>query len=432
MESFRSYLRPADDPRTLGIEQEDAYSWAERCLSNPRSGPMFAAWKKRLEEEDFYGISTDGTQVEGLYDLRDEAAPVEQIEAAVSALLTLLTQDERTTLTHDLDHRARRAWMNPEVYMNRFGLRLDEIDQPKRDGILAILRASLSQRGFDKARNLMRINDFLGRIMKAPRIMNEYSFNFNLFGTPSADAPWGWNFYGHHLCLNCTIVGRQMVFTPIFMGAEPNVIDSGPFVGTAELDEEEVAGLALMLSLPEPLRDRAQLYALKRDPSMPEGRIAIGDELLLSGAFQDNRVIPYEGIPVREFPPECRDLLIDLIAIYHEYLPAGPFEARMTEIRRHLDATHFCWIGGYGEDDPFYYRVQSPVLMIEFDHHAGVFLSNTEPKKFHIHTLIRTPNGNDYGMALVKQCCEATQFRLAGVHHDPERHPERKPESNPA
>ena len=70
----------------------------------------------------------------------------------------------------------------------------------------------------------------------------------------------------------------------------------------------------------------------------------------------------------------------------------------MEEVERHLDATHFCWISGTGEDDTFYYRIQSPVVMIEFDHHSGVFLTNELPAKFHIHTIVRTPNGNDYGM----------------------------------
>jgi hypothetical protein len=40
------------------------------------------------------------------------------------------------------------------------------------------------------------------------------------------------------------------------------------------------------------------------------------------------------------------------------------------------------------EESPFYYRVQSPVTFIEFDHHAGVFLTNPEPAKFHVHTIV--------------------------------------------
>ena len=94
---------------------------------------------------------------------------------------------------------------------------------------------------------------------------------------------------------------------------------------------------------------------------------------------------------------------MDLVDKYFMSLPDGPRAARIAEFERHLADTHFCWIGGFTEESPFYYRVQSPVTFIEFDHHAGVFLTNPEPAKFHVHTIVRTPNGNDYGFDLLKQ-----------------------------
>jgi Protein of unknown function (DUF3500) len=54
-----------------------------------------------------------------------------------------------------------------------------------------------------------------------------------------------------------------------------------------------------------------------------------------------------------------------------------------------------------------YYRIQGPVVMIEFDQHSGVFLSNKEPAKLHIHTIVRTPNDNDYGAGLLRMHYEA-------------------------
>jgi hypothetical protein len=48
-----------------------------------------------------------------------------------------------------------------------------------------------------------------------------------------------------------------------------------------------------------------------------------------------------------------------------------------------------------------YYRIQSPVVIFEFDDHSGVWLTNTVPQPFHIHTTERTPNGNDYARAFV-------------------------------
>lgn len=74
----------------------------------------------------------------------------------------------------------------------------------------------------------------------------------------------------------------------------------------------------------------------------------------------------------------------------------------MREIDRHLDETHFAWIGATHDDAVFYYRVHSPVILIEFDHHAGIFLDNPEPEPFHVHTIVRTPNGGDYGQDLLR------------------------------
>jgi hypothetical protein len=60
-------------------------------------------------------------------------------------------------------------------------------------------------------------------------------------------------------------------------------------------------------------------------------------------------------------------------------------------------------MGERTDDGVFYYRVHSPVVLIEFDHEAGVALANDEPSRNHIHAVVRTPNGNDYGTDLLRQ-----------------------------
>ena len=55
------------------------------------------------------------------------------------------------------------------------------------------------------------------------------------------------------------------------------------------------------------------------------------------------------------------------------------------------------------DEAPFYYRVHSPVILIEFDHHPGVALDNVVPTRHHVHTVVRTPNGGDYGADLLRQ-----------------------------
>ena len=102
-------------------------------------------------------------------------------------------------------------------------------------------------------------------------------------------------------------------------------------------------------------------------------------------------------------------------------LPARIDTATSADVERHIADTHFCWSGGFEEESAFYYRIQSPVVMIEFDHHKGVLLTNDTPQKFHVHTIVRTPNGGDYGMDLLRMHYEMAPHhggRKPGHHHD--------------
>lgn len=201
----------------------------------------------------------------------------------------------------------------------------------------------------------------------------------------------------------CFILGGQMVTSPCFMGAEPAIIDRGPNNSFRLFEKEEIGGLELMHSLSTELRERAITYKQMKDPAMPPGRWHFADERLFGGAYQDNRVVPYEGVSAAEFSSSQQEQLLKVVDAFIEYLPPGPRAAHMRQIGSMLDRTYFSWIGSYGDEDLFYYRVQSPVIMVEFDHHCGVWLTNTEPAKYHIRTVVRTPNGNDYGKDLLRQ-----------------------------
>ena len=287
--------------------------------------------------------------------------------------------------------------------METHGLRLEELESPVRDAVMAVIRTSLSARGYEKTRDIMQLNRVLGDLVGGPGVMGEWSYIFCLFGTPSINEPWGWQLFGHHLTLNCLFIDRQMVLTPTFMGAEPTFADDGPFKGIHAFQDEERVGLELMRSFSPRQQATALIASSMVGGDLPDGRRHLADGLHLGGAYQDNRIIPYEGLIGAELTlPQRRDLL-GLIQEFICTLPPGPLEARMTDIDRHLDETHFCWIGNREERKPFYYRIQSPVVLIEFDHHADVYLTNTEPAKFHVHTLVRTPNGNDYGIDLIRQ-----------------------------
>ncbi len=256
-----------------------------------------------------------------------------------------------------------------------------------------ILKVTLSAEGYEKAVSAMRINHFLGELVKAPGVCNEYSYNFVLFGAPSITRPWGISFYGHHLCLNIFLYKTQVVISPWFTAAEPNQIDSGPYPGTRILHKEEALGLQLIQSLPVELQSRATIYGQMHDPAMPAGRWNRDDQRHLCGAFRDNRIVPFEGVPIASFTTEQLLVVYDTINQFLLYLPFERARFALHIIRAHAADTYFCWIGAFGEQDPFYFRIQSPVAIFEFDHHSGVMLNNTYPAKFHVHTLLRTPNG---------------------------------------
>ena len=127
----------------------------------------------------------------------------------------------------------------------------------------------------------------------------------------------------------------------------------------------------------------------------------------LAEAFKDNAVIPYAGLPVKQFTPAQREQLVALVRLFIDNQEEGHAKVRMEEIAAHLDETWFAWIGGAGDDAVFYYRIHSPVVLIEFDHQTpvGTRLINdpTKVTREHIHVVIRTPNGNDYGKDLLRQ-----------------------------
>lgn len=339
--------------------------------------------------------------IPNLYKERDDGIPIDDIVEAGNAVVSSLSDDQKARALLAIDAPERRAWSNPELYVHRFGIRLDEVDEAIRMAVLRLFEVTMSP-AFQKAISAMRINHFLGELVNAPGVLSQYSYNFIMFGAPSRTEPWGWVLYGHHLDISVFVKKTQIVMTPTFTGAEPNVIDSGPYEGISILTLEEELGLQFMQKLPAEFQKKAQVCEAMAPPKLPEWRYHPADQRHLCGAFQDNRIIPYEGVCLSELDDTFTELLLAIVEQFQLYLPEQALQNRLVEVKEHINETYFSWIGKYGNDDPFYYRIQSPVIICEFDHHSGVFLLNEEPARFHIHSIVRSPNGGDYGYALLR------------------------------
>ena len=214
-------------------------------------------------------------------------------------------------------------------------------------------------------------------------------------GTPSATEPWGWQLDGHHLVINYFVLRDQVVMTPTFMGSEPVIAASGQVQGHGGAAGRAEQGLALMTRL------------TARAAQTGDHRSAKTANNTVTQAFRDNVVLDYAGIKaVRPGRQAAASLLVDVIAEYVSNMRCGPRESADGRSPQPLDRHLFRldW-RGRPPTSVFYYRIQSPVILIEFDHQLPVGLQGLPrvPNRKHIHTVVRTPNGNDYGKDLLRQ-----------------------------
>jgi hypothetical protein len=385
-----------------------------------RKRPIGSAWRipdpfpegfERLRQraeaalsQPFYGVTADGKIEPGLFSLQETGVSTKPIVEAAQRYLASLDETVRARGSFDLDSDQWRTWINAEHYLLRDGLPgMHVMTESQREAAFGLMRSTLSETGFELARNIMKLNGFMGEISNNPEDLGEWFYFFKVFGTPSETEPWGWQVDGHHLIVSCFVLGDQVVMTPAFMGAEPTFADRGPLEGVRTFEAEEQAGLDLMRSLTPEQQEKAILFRSMLSTDLPPDRYDRGDGRHRGGAFKDNLVLPYEGLRAGEMTTSQQQLLLDLVRVYTGRMRPGHDEVRLREVEAHLDRTHFAWIGGFSEGSVFYYKVHSPVVLIEFDHHRGVFLEADEPVPFHIHTIVRTPNGNDYGKDLLRQ-----------------------------
>ena len=373
-------------------------SWTMPLPLSAQEGPSDAERSARAEEaglaDAFVGITTSGTPEAGLFGIRSTGVSTAPVVAAARRFLAALTHEQRERTMHAVNDAEWRKWMNQHFYV-RSGVGFDEMSEAQREAAFGLLGESLSARGLRLSRDIMRLNYTLGELNGDNfEEYGEWLYWITVMGEPSESEPWGWQMDGHHLIINYFVLGDQVVMTPMFVGSEPVIAESGKYAGTEILQAEQDAGLAMLRALDDTQRERAVLK-LDKDGSNN-----------LTEAFKDNVVLDYAGVPVSAFTPSQREQLLGLIKLFVSNMREGHAEVRMEEVREHIDHTYFAWIGAYEDDSVFYFRVHSPVLLIEFDHVRPIGLRHLlppGPNRQHVHVVVRTPNGNDYGKDLLRQ-----------------------------
>jgi hypothetical protein len=359
-----------------------------------------ARFRKMSEEaeqrglaEPFKGITTNGSVVEELFSINPTGVSTAPVRQAAEKFIASLTTEQRSRVLFPIDDAEWRKWMNQHFYQ-RQGVSFQEMTPAQREAAFALLSASLSAKGMRLTRDIMRLNETLAELTGDHEFLGEWLYFITIMGKPSASEPWGWQLDGHHAIINYSVLGDQVVMTPHFAGSEPVIATSGKYKGTAILQEEQAQGLKLIQALSDAHRKKTILNFSKTGNNN------------LTEAFKDNVVLDYAGIRASELPDGHQQQIVELAGQYIGHMDDGHAKIKMDEVKRHLDSTYFAWIGGTDNASVFYYRIHSPVVLIEFDHQRPANLRGTganQPTRQHIHTVVRTPNGNDYGKDLLRQ-----------------------------
>lgn len=355
---------------------------------------MSAQAETRGLAESYRGIIANDEIEPGLFPLQASGVSTDAVRKAAETFLDVLSDDQFSRTTYVVDDPEWRKWMNQHFYV-RQGVGFNEMDEAQRAAAFAMMSASLSAKGLELTRDIMRLNYTLGELSDNNFVeFGEWLYWITVMGEPSATEPWGWQLDGHHVIINYFVLGDQVVMSPVFVGSEPVRAEAGKFKGVEIMQDEQNLGLSMMQSLSEEQQAAATISVSK------EGNDNLGE------AFNDNIDLNYQGISAGKLSTDQKDLLLSLVNLYVGYMDDGHAKVKMAEVAARMDDTYFAWIGGTSDDAVYYYRIHSPVIMIEFDHQLPANLRHLyprEPNRQHIHAVVRTPNGNDYGKDLLRQ-----------------------------
>ena len=306
-----------------------------------------------------------------------------RIVAAANAFLATLSDAEKGALLFAPgDTAQKQRWSNlPAGIFKRAGLMWANLKEPQRAAWLALMQVTLSAEGYRRVVDEWRADDALARESGAGR-GPDFGMGFYwiaLIGKPSETDPWQWQWGGHHVTINATVVGPHVSLTPSFIGVQPSTFTDASGVAVRPLGDIERDAFALINWL-EPDQQRAALLA--------ERPVDV-----VLGPGEDGKTIAPEGLPAARMSEDQRAALMRLIAHYSGLVNDEDAAERTSEIRAGIDRTYFAWNGPTTPGSAIYFRVTGPALVIEYSAQAQG--PGPGGGASHIHGIYRDPT-NDY------------------------------------
>jgi len=293
--------------------------------------------------------------------------------AAASAFLKSLPKDLHSTASFPLDSSERLAWHF--IPKERVGASLLKLDDTQSELLGPLLATALSPEGLLSARGVMKHENILRFVETEAGVANASRrdpglYYTAIFGKPSAMTPWAWRFEGHHLSINVTeLPGEAPIVAPVFMGANPARVLTGPHKDFRLLAAEEDLGREMIKMLPASRRETAMI----RDTAFPD---------IVTGNDPKVQKLELAGLAAADMTAGERAQLRRLVELYVGRMNAASAKDALARLdSAGFDKLRFAWAGGIEPGQPHYYRIHGPTLLIEYD--------DTQNNANHIHTVYR-------------------------------------------
>lgn len=312
----------------------------------------------------------------------DTTAVAAAMAEAAERFLAALDERQRTLAVIPFDDPRRLDWHNiPKP--DRKGVSLRDMTSPQQQLAHALVRAGLSDAGYETATTILALESNLKEGEKrlvGGHLRDPQRYFVTIFGQPAAEGDWGWSIEGHHLSLNFTIRRGQVVCdTPSFWGACPatvkTFVQGGPPVGARPLAREEQLAFDLLGAL-DPTQRACAVIAAKAP-----------DDYRAAGQPEPPHEAP-AGLVAGDMTPAQRQLLRELLAAYASKFEAPLAEARLAAVEAAgLERVHFAWLGATEPSVGHAYRVQGPTFVLEF---VNIQSDPAGNPASHIHSVWRT------------------------------------------
>jgi hypothetical protein len=296
------------------------------------------------------------------------------------------------TLDASLKSNAQYAFDDAErfdfhfVPRSRNGVPLKELSSSQRDAVMTLLKSSLSEQGFKKATSIIQLENVLREIEgrgSSDTYRDPLNYSITIFGTPSKTAPWGWRLEGHHISLNFSSINASLESsTPSFFGSNPAIVPSGAEKGKQILKAETDLGFALVNSF-----NSDQLRTARFSETAPSE--------IFTANNRKATVLEPKGIGYGQMNAAQKKEFIQLLNVYVKNYSMGFSSRLMAKIEKAgIENLSFAWAGSLKPGAGHYYRIQGPMLLIEYD--------NTQTNANHVHSVVRDLT-NDFAEDILKE-----------------------------